>query len=139
MGYIKYNGIIVTGDDETIGEVHEKVCKIYDDTFDEHFIEEKERIDQETGREYSRRGRNLVGNIVSGLMNHICSFFIAPDGSKKGWETSQVGDLARENAIEYLDTTDVDYVEVLYGGDDSHTAIVGASNHDASDLLDRKG
>ena len=69
----------------------------------------------------------LVSELVKGVINDQCSFFIAPDGSKEGWETSQECDVMRETFTEWLRTEGRrnDYVEVRFGGDDDQDYIVG--------------
>lgn len=45
--------------------------------------------------------RLLVGPI-NGVANGTATFFMAPDGSKEGWETSTGGDQVREYFIEAM-------------------------------------
>jgi hypothetical protein len=107
MGYIKHHTIIVTGWSAVgIPEAHKKAKEI----FKEH---------------------DLVSEIVSGLANGQSSFFIAPDGSKLGWGVSETAFTLRRDFIEFLDNykgLDIEYVEVLFGGDDDVEAIVNTSN-----------
>jgi len=64
--------------------------------------------------------------IVKGMINSQSSFFIAPDGSKEGWETSQECDEMREQFAEWLKEKGrrCEYVEVRFGGDDDDDYIV---------------
>jgi len=92
--------------------------------------EARKRIIEEAGkigRLYSnpQSTRNLVSKIVMSVSNGYGSFFIAPDGSKEGWSTSDDGDSLRDKAIEILDSYNFDdgsspfaWVEVQYGDGD---------------------
>jgi hypothetical protein len=111
MGYIKHNTIVVTGYEELIKKVHEKAIEIFSS------------YDDGLGRGFEL----LVSNIVHSLTNYTSSFFIAPDGSKEGWETDRNGDLVRGKFIEYLKNKSVDYFEVRYGGDDDSIYIINNS------------
>jgi len=57
------------------------------------------------------------------------SFFIAPDGSKEGWNTSNSGDNAREDFINYLNKKKIhlDYIMVEFGGDYCKNRILEAN------------
>jgi len=115
MGYIKHNAIIVTGwQDDKILESRNKAIEI----FDEHFSGEP------IVRPY---GSKLVSEIIPSLANGQYSFFIAPDGSKEGWETSENGDRAREEFCKWLNSdpnNHCDYIEVRFGGDDDNNSII---------------
>jgi hypothetical protein len=115
MGYIKHNAIIVTGwQEDKVLEARNKAIEI----FEEYFGEEPE---------LKPYGSRLIGEIIPSLTNGQSSFFIAPDGSKEGWETSQNGDMAREKFCEWLYSEQdnyCDYIEVRFGGDDDHEMIV---------------
>ena len=105
MGYIKHHTIIVTGwQDEEIKEAHLKAKEV----FEKNFVS------------------RVVSDVVQGLTNGQKSFFIAPDGSKEGWETSVNGDNARKEFLDWLLKSDIycDYVEVTFGGDDEYERIV---------------
>lgn len=76
-----------------------------------------------------------VSSIVKSKMNTYCSFFIAPDGSKEGWEDSNEGDKKRNEFIEYLETqkhedgsSSIDWVEVQFGDDEGETKIMRDSD-----------
>jgi hypothetical protein len=102
MGYVKHNSIIVTDwKEERIVILHKKAQKI----FGKH--------------------ARLVSNIVVSERNGYASFFIAPDGSKEGWDVSQDMDDAREKFIKWLQRKHpgVDYIEVRYGGDDDAATV----------------
>lgn len=43
-----------------------------------------------------------VSPIVDGVVNDVASFLVAPDGSKEGWEESDVGDKRRAEIKAWL-------------------------------------
>ncbi len=70
---------------------------------------------------------NHVTSIAEGAVNGERSFLVVPDGSKSGWETSAIGDAARESFIVWMGEQAYDdgsnnlrWVEVEFG-DDNHT------------------
>lgn len=112
MGYIKHNTIVVTTcDKNVIKKAHRKAKTIFNKAF-------KEDPDS------YQAGEVLISPIIEGMANGYKSFFIAPDGSKEGWEPSQCGDEAREKFLKYIYSLDYedgsnpfDFVEVEFGGD----------------------
>lgn len=78
----------------------------------------------------------LVSEVVGSLTNGYSSFFIGPDGSKEGWDTSNLGDEFREAVIEYLrnahaDGLYSDWAEVRFGDEDRHDMLLRSSKgHD---------
>lgn len=72
MGYIQHNPILVTG---TCGMhiVRLKALAIFGDV--------------------------LVSELVSSGVNDIKSFFVAPDGSKEGWEAAEIGVLSATSSL----------------------------------------
>jgi hypothetical protein len=59
------------------------------------------------------------------------SFLIAPDGSKEGWERSYDFDGKREQWKEWASGNPdiwIDWIELRYGGDDPHVAIIVGHN-----------
>ena len=71
--------------------------------------------------ELSRDDQSLFCFIPS-LVNNKITLFLAPDGSKKGWDTAEHGEALRNLLIELLKTFDDDdgsnpfeWVEVGYG------------------------
>lgn len=69
---------------------------------------------------------HLVSPIIRSKINACESFFIAPDGSKEGWDDSNEHDEKRKEFKEEIDRFDgyVDMVEVRFGGDESGMAYV---------------
>lgn len=108
MSYVKHNAIIVTGWGQHILNAREKAIEIFDIEFPD------------------LKGSRLVSEIITGLSNGMQSFFIAPDGSKEGWETSEKSDVAREKFLNWIDTTKnyCEYIEVRFGGDDDFCNII---------------
>lgn len=110
MGYMRHHAIVVTDNG-------------YGDFIDQAYA----------------RAAELFGPLVSGIIrsrvNGHQSFFVAPDGSKEGWDDSEIGDIDRARFITYLRTfeyedgsTPLSWVEVQYGDDNLETAIVTDSD-----------
>lgn len=107
MGYLRHKALIVNGwDAKAVELAHDAVAAIY----------EKGGM------------RQLVSPVVSHVTNGGASFFVAPDGSKEGWDTSDRGDELLDEAKDLLDThAHLDWCEVLCGGDDDEFAVLGSS------------
>lgn len=106
MGYIKHHGIAVTSCiDELIKEAHAKAKSVF---------------------------KELTSEILNSETNGYKSFFIAPDGSKEGWQTSNNSNDARNAFLDWFKDSDnyCDYIEVVFGGDDEHQAIVRSKDTD---------
>jgi hypothetical protein len=80
--------------------------------------------------------RFLVSPLVPGVVNNAYSFLVAWDGSKEGWEDSDLGDMLRERFIGWMREQKLDdgssplhWVEVQYGGGDRE-AVVLSHAHD---------
>lgn len=104
MGYMRHNAIVVT-------------------TYDKERATEAHRVAENLLP-------GLVTPIVEGWVNGYCSFFVAPDGSKEGWEDSAKGDEARNRFVEWLDEQRFDdnstpfcWAEVVYSGDDRGASV----------------
>lgn len=110
MGYIKHNTIVVTSSEE-----FENVKKI-----------------QEKAKSIFGENAELVSEIIPYAANTGHSFFIAPDGSKEGWGTSNDCDKARKEFLNWLYDSNhhCDYVEVKFGGDDDYENIVRSTDSD---------
>ena len=120
MGYIKHHTIVVTGQkDEHIEEAREKAVEIFEETFKDEMIKPP-------------YGSNIISPIIGSLSNRQKSFFIAPDGSKEGWQTSNNCNNARTAFLDWLDNAEnyCDYIEVVFGGDNEHQAIVRSKDID---------
>jgi len=76
-----------------------------------------------------------VSDITPITSNGYRSFFVAPDGSKEGWQESFDGDKARDEIVKALDSfkdpddnsTSVEYVEVQFGDDNHDNRVLRAS------------
>jgi len=103
MGYIRHHAIVVTSFDDKISTVWLKAKEMFG---------------------------YLVSDVIESECNGYASFFIAPDGSKEGWDRSIEHDKLRDQFIAYLKKIDlvVDWVEVQYGDDDHHTMVVRDSD-----------
>jgi len=103
MSYVSHHAIIVTSNgydsaDQRLREAHDYANK--------HF-------------------GALTSQIISSVFNGYKTFFVAPDGSKEGWDESDEHDIKRDNFIKILDDMMYDdgsgpirYAEVRYGTDD---------------------
>ena len=105
MGYTKHHAIVVTSWDE-----------------------KKIKLANDKAKEICG---SLVSGIVEGKINQVMSFFIAPDGSKEGWEESKLGDSLRSLFIEWVKqqayedgSNSIDYAELFYGDDNGESEIV---------------
>ena len=105
MGYMRHHTIIVSGS--------------YGDWIDKAHKEARELFG------------NLVSEIIDSRQNFMCSFFIAPDGSKEGWSESNDGDYNRFkfkfwlNKQRYDDNSSpLDWIEVFYGDDLGEAKII---------------
>lgn len=97
MGYIRHYAIVVTSySDEKIKPLHKKAKKIFG---------------------------KLVSNIVQSKRNGFETFFIGPDGSKLGWETSNKGIKKRSKFISILQKKGVTYCEFFYGDDEFESRV----------------
>lgn len=76
---------------------------------------------REIYREISEGSEELVSDVVPCIVNGGGSFFIAPDGSKEGWEDSDLSDEARKKFLEWIIDCEYyfDVVEIDFGGDDN--------------------
>ena len=113
MGYMRHHAIIVTGwPEEKMIEANKRAKKIFEKNFDGEPFEKG-------------RSKRLVSDIIKGLSNDEYSFFIAPDGSKEGWQTSDLGDNARKQFLDWMEAEDnyLDYVELSFGGDGDYEKI----------------
>lgn len=108
MSNIKHNSIIfLSWREEDVKEVIEEAVKVYE--------------------KHKDGSSSLISGLIPTITNSGLSFFIAPDGSKEGWDTSKCIDNAREELLDWLkgnSDNHTDYIEVRFGGDDEHESIV---------------
>lgn len=110
MGYIRHHAIIVTSwKDEVIETAHDRAVATF--------------------------GCGRVSEILDPKMNLYRTFLIGPDGSKEGWEESDLGDQQRDAFLESIKdfehedgSSPLAWVEVQYGDDDHQQRVVRASN-----------
>jgi len=92
MGYMNHHAIIVTASSgEGINKVHAKACEIFGE---------------------------LCSEIIDSKMNGYATFFVAPDGSKEGWQDSDEGDERRTEFKDWLKIDrhySIEAVEIYYG------------------------
>jgi hypothetical protein len=127
MGYNVNHALIVSSwDFELIDEAHKKAIDIYSSSTDEP---------------WGGTFETLVSPLVHGMTNGEVSFFIAPDGSKEGWSTSDVSDCLRGELIEFLrskayedGSTSLKWVEVQFADEYDDNRILRCSG----DWVDKK-
>ena len=113
MKNIKHHAIIVTcNDKESLALIRIEVLRLYKSTME------------------AKNGHQLVSPIIDSLINKFCSFFIAPDGSKEGYDASDDGDKVRKKIIEFLNSlaepngsNPIKFVEVFFGSDEGLAAV----------------
>ncbi len=105
MGYIRHHAIAVTAiSKENINEAYKNAIEIF--------------------------GKELVTEIKTSVINKYYSFFVAPDGSKEGWEESDKYDKKRKEFIEWIKKVNkkynicLSYCEFYYGDDNGESKIV---------------
>ena len=88
MGLMKHHAIVVTGWDQgTIDEVRDLAVNMFG---------------------------KLVTPIIPSETNGYLTFFVGPDGSKEGWDRSNLYDRKREEFMDHLKTRAVNAAEVQY-------------------------
>ena len=93
MGVIKHNCIIVTDwKRDELKLSHEKAIEVFGE---------------------------MVSPIVQSPYNGYLSFFIASDGSKEGWEDSDVYDKKRREFCDFLDDNFIPFIDIGYGETDN--------------------
>jgi hypothetical protein len=93
-----------------------------------------------TVRDHCTTLHKSVSPLVPVQVNSGASFFVAPDGSKEDWDTSDEGDCGREAVLAYLRSFQgddggvpyswVSWVEVQYGDDNGLTKVCASSDDD---------
>ena len=108
MGYFRHKTIVFTSwNFDYLKEVRDKGILIY------------ERVFKEGG--YPCEPHKMFSNFTGSIVNGQTSFFIAPDGSKEGWEASKLSDEAATELLKWLDNNEenyTDYTYISFGGDD---------------------
>ncbi len=93
MGYIRHHAIVVVGwDGARVAKAHEKAVSL----------------------------EMQASEVITSHVNAYHSFFVAPDGSKEGWEDSEEGDRRRAEFIAWLKTEPdiwLDWAEVELDSD----------------------
>lgn len=104
MGYIRHHAIVVT----SWNDIKLKVAHVY-----------AKGVFGET-----------VSEIIDSPVNSYQSFFIAPDGSKEGWQPSNEGDKKRELFADWIKNQDYEdgsnslsFAVFFYGDDDGDAGI----------------
>lgn len=113
MGYMAHHTIVVCGwQKDAVEAAHAKAVELFEPV---------------QASDIGGYNKCMVSPLMGPYVNVEYSFFVAPDGSKEGWDTSQRGDDAREAFTEWLQEQRktgryLDWVEVRFGGDDPHRA-----------------
>ena len=116
MGYMRHHTIVVTWDKK-----HAELAR-----------GEALRIFNTESMGIAGRVPSLVSELVDSAVNGYSSFFVAPDGSKEWWGTSDNGNTCRElfiNELRFMQRRNIflDWVEVQFGDDEGVTrAIIGS-------------
>lgn len=115
MGYYRNHSIVVSSNSDP--EYSEK----------DYLKEAQEEAKRIFGKEY-------ISEILGPFTNGIRSFFVAPDGSKEGWDTGDVFDKYRDIFTNALRASKgyLDWVEVQFG-DDEHCSKVIRHSDDAQE------
>lgn len=126
MGYLRHHAIVVTASYSAHGQhwieiAHAKASEIF-------------------GREDTLGHlAGIVSEPTPSAVNDVRSLFVAPDGSKEGWDTSDHGDSARVEFVEWLraqayedGSSPLDWVEVQYGDDEGVTKVISHSDEEGS-------
>lgn len=116
MGYIRHHAMVVTG----FNKRHVNLAR------------------REAENRFTLGECSLVSSVITSPINGYYSFFIAPDGSKEGWEESKGFDRERGYFADWLreqaqSERFYSWAIVQYGDDDLETLIV-----DDSDAINRK-
>ncbi len=114
MRNIRHHSIIVTVNDKaTIEDLRKKINEVY------------------TKNMEAKNGFQLLSPTIPSLINNFFSFFIAPDGSKEGYDASDDADRVRKLVLEMLrnykpkeDTVIVQFVELFYGDENEPSSIL---------------
>lgn len=130
MGYIKHDTVVVTSwDEKRLQKAREKAVELYTKAFSKNSLyteEDKKTLKSEFGEK-----NFVISPIIQGVANGQCSFLIAPDGSKEGWEPSDLSNQAREEFLEWLkldeDELYCEYIHIRFGGDDSSENILSSN------------
>lgn len=117
MGYMRDHAIVVSGyhDDGALNTARQKAVDLF--------------------------GEGRVSDVLGPFVNGCRSFFIAPDGSKEGWEQSNDSDNARADFKNYLREQKanngfewfLNWAEVQFGDDEYQTIVVDHSDAGLSD------
>ncbi len=115
MGHIRHHAILVTSFDERgIKDAHQEAERIFAAMEDISPVSAKLEISP----------------IIESPLNEYKTFFIPPDGSKEGWDTSDQGDRCRKEFVDWLNSrrfddgsSYLDWAVVRYGDDDGNNAL----------------
>jgi hypothetical protein len=115
MGYMRHHAVLVT-------------------SWDNKPIEQAHALAVELARRYGMH-ESVVSPLSAEVVNGYRSFAVFPDGSKEGWEESQLGDAMRAGLVAHLDSqrhtdgsTPFRWCLVQYGDDDGDNRMLRHDN-----------
>ncbi len=120
MGYIRHHAIVVTGTGygDKVSLARDKAIEIFNMHFAHYpMIDEDDVV-------------NNISEIVRSGVNGYETFIIAPDGSKEGWEHSNIAERARDEFIEWMKSGDryLNWAYIQYGDDDGQSELLDDSD-----------
>lgn len=116
MGYMKHNTIVVTSfDEKEILVAHACAKELFNKTTPTY------------------HDMSIVSEVITSTINGYYSFFVAPDGSKEGWEDSNLFDTNRRSFIKFLEenASNCDFLDAAFGGDDN-AVMINASKYEGN-------
>ena len=120
MGYTRHHAILITGQGEHIASAHEVAQVIFA---------------PDSGL-YGPAAP--VTPLTEEVINGYQSFAILADGSKDGWDASNLGDEARDKLIAWLREDDYcSWAEVQYGDEESENEVLRHDHDDEWKAEDR--
>lgn len=124
MSYTVNHAIVVTyWDENDVKKAHAMALEMYSSAFMDGPLGDKSD------------GVRLVSPVIRGIINDQSSFFIAPDGGKEGWHSSNLSDEARRRFMDWLfKESSCDFVEVQFGGDSKGSTITRDRNSDLDNI-----
>lgn len=106
MGYMRHHAILVTSENMKLLRQAKKIASL---CFEE----------------------SMISNYTGAAINGFRSFFVAPDGSKEGWDESNYFDRRRQKFCKRIDelayedgSNSVSYAEVMFGDDEGEASVV---------------
>lgn len=112
MGYIKHNALII--------EINDYDSPLFD------IYAEILRAVEDCRFEVGSSARFAVSQIMKSVVNDYKFVFIAPDGSKEGWQTDEEANQFRKTLFERITSKypkSIEVFDVRFGGDDEYASV----------------